>query len=367
MKIIENKNRYNLPTFQARMDLKSCKPLFAKKISGTSSLDIMFKNNKASKKLEDLSIWLKTSVKNKYFQNRDDMPARIFHNTLNTTIQTSRVIAHGIFCISKFKTIKNLLKTMEKTPVNSAQYIEELAKMGNSVEHKYIITNVENNPLQNISRSNSATIFVLNHPNYHKDKFVYAIINSILNKMYVAEGKQLTCPRPKILVSSNMINVVGKKFGEVYQKLGMVPIDAGLNDRNIKANSHPLKQLLVDFARDKSNVFIFPEGRNCFSDKPLEQRVQKGVASFVAKSLSLKPSVRIVPVGIKYTDEADSFGNIFIGKPIYVKKRKNDVIFTHGIDKQKICSIDSKKTVPVIFNEICERLKDAIQKAAQLK
>lgn len=366
--LIEGNNTYQYRpvSFKARVDLKTLKPLLSEVQTGTSPLDAMLDYGKGMQKLENLTLFLKRSVDNKYFQGEPSYISKKFHHIVNYTIMKLRKASLKLFLMKNDKALKEINSKFMQIDQNSPEYIEELAKLCNSMEGKFFITNVEKNPLKDIGKSDQSTIFVLNHPNYHRDKYTYAIINSILNKLYVQEGKQATCPRPKILVSNNMLNAVGENIGKIYQKLGMIPIDAGIEKRDKLSNALHMKQLMLDFINNTANIFIFPEGRNCMRTMPLEKRLQPGVAAFINKALNFKKTARVVPIGINYTDEANSFGKIFIGKPIYIKKSGDKIVYTHGTEHRKVQEDKSKNAISVILSEICDNLSHCINKAGKL-
>lgn len=367
MIINKNNNYYTPINFQAKVDLKTFSPLVQKPVNGNSNIDFMLKTNRLTRLLEDFSLFLKCSIDNKFFQKKKDKKSETFHRIVNKIYMRVRKTALQVFSASNKKALANIEDTFMKLNPDSPEYIEELAKIGNSMDGKFINTNIEGNPMELLGRTKSATIFVLNHPNFHKDKFAYAIINSILNKMYVFQGRQADCPRPKILVSKNMLNAVGERIGEIYKKLGMISIDASLKDRNMHENAVIMKKLLLDFAKDKVNPFIFPEGRNSVKTAPFEQRMQNGIVSFIKRALQLKRSTRIVPIGIKYTKESDSFGSFFIGKPIYIKRNGDTIKYTHGTSKQEIRTEKMKNFSKTVFEEICENIQYCMKQAEELK
>lgn len=364
--IVNNNPKFQTAAFGAKIKLKSIAPYIGTSAEDTTPLDTLLKTNKGIKTIENITLFLKGSVDNRFFQGKHSFAGSAFHYAVNTVIMKLRRTSRLLFKADNYKELKQINKTFMKYDENSPEYIEELAKMGNSADKKFIVTNMENNPLEAVCKSNTAAIFVMNHPNYHRDKYTYAIINSILNKLYVKEGKQAECPRPKIIVSKNMLNAVGENIGRIYKKLGMIPVDAGIEHRDKIGNAFRMKRLLIDFANDRVNPFIFPEGRNCMKNMPLEKRIQAGVAAFINKSLNIKHIAKIVPVGIKYTDDADCYGKIFFGSPVYVKKSGSKIKYTHGVEKRKILQTDSKNAVSVILSEICENLKYCIEKADKL-
>lgn len=355
------------PYFEGRVRLKDTRQILAPKVVGQTKLDNMFKENRGVKAFENLSIYLKQDLVNRHFLNPTNRITKGIKTVLDKSVGLSRKIADKIFFVSQRNAIKNLNKNFVNINPESAEYIEELAQVGNSMGKQFVITNIEDKPLKDLSKSKNAAIFVMNHPNYHKDKFTYMILNSMLNKMYVEEGRQATCPRPKIIVSRNMLKLLGKKVGNIYKHLGLTEVDASLGKRDNAFNAKSMRKLMREFVQNKSNIFIFPEGNNsAFKDKCLEEKLQSGIGEFVKTALKIKGKVRIIPVGIKYTEEKNSFGNIFIGKPIHLKEEGKDIIYTEGTSKKKIKHCTEKDVKSNIMSEILKNIKYGIEKASDM-
>lgn len=363
---IQDRNVYT-PHFEARVRLKDTPALLAPAVNGKTKLDSMFKENRAVKGLAKLSVFIKGGLINKYFAAPKNPVSKTVRKVLEKSVAFSRVLSDKIFFLSNRKSINSLNKGFVNLNPESKEYIDELAKVGNSLGKKFVITNIEDNPLKSLSQSKNAAIFVLNHPNYHKDKFTYIILNSMINKMYAQEGKQAICPRPKIIVSRNMLKLLGEKVGKIYKKLGLTEVDASLGKRDNGFNAKSMRQLMKEFVRNKSNIFIFPEGNNSlFTNKPLEEKLQPGIAEFVKSALKLKGNVRIIPVGINYTGEKNSMGNIFIGKPIHLRQTGNEIIYTQGTDKKKIAHCAPKELTKNVMQQICDNIKYGMQKASEM-
>ena len=363
---IHNQQNYT-PHFQAKIQLQDCQRIFNPSMNKVTRLDKMFNENKLVKGCENISVYTKRNIINTYLDNPTNFPAITTRKFCEKIVKYSRIMADRIFFINNRRSINKLDKTFSQMLPESKEYIEELAKVGNSMDKHFIRTNIEDNPLKSVAQSKNATIFVLNHPNYHKDKFTYVIINSILNKMYTEQGRQLDCPRPKIIVSKNMLKMLGKKVGRIYKQLGLSEVDASLKNRDNKTNTHTMHSLMKEFIENKSNIFIFPEGNNsAYNNMPLEKRIQPGIAGLIKAATQAKESVRVVPIGIHYPGETNSFGNFYIGKPMYFKKSGNDIIYTEGTDKKKITHVNLKESIPVIFSEICQNIKFGMEKASEL-
>lgn len=353
--------------FTGRVRISDTRKILSPKVTGHTKLDKMFNENRGVKAFENLSVFIRRRVANKYFLNPTNPISKGIKKILDKSVGMSRRIADKIFFLSQKSAIKDLNKNFIHVNPESGEYVEELAKVGNSMGKRFIVTNIEENPLKNLSKSKNAAIFVLNHPNYHKDKFTYLIINSMLNKLYVEEGKQAVCPRPKIIVSRNMLKLLGKKVGNIYKHLGLVEVDASLGKRDSAFNAKSMRKLMKDFIQNKSNIFIFPEGNNSsFTNKKIEEKLQPGIADFIKNALRIKGSVRIIPVGIKYTGDKNSLGNVFIGKAIHLKQSGKEIIYTEGTNKKKIRHCSEQDAGQNIMTQICQNIKYGMQKAAEM-
>lgn len=355
------------PQFEARVKLNETRKFFNPSNSSKTPLDAMFNENRVVKGLESFSLFVKRRVINEHFQNPTNPVSKLALKFLDKSIKYSRILADKMFSWSNRSAIKDLNKRFTKMNPASKEYIDELAKVGNSMTDQFVVTNIESSTMKRLAKSNDATIFVLNHPNYHKDKFVYVILNSMLNKLYAEQGRQLSCPRPKILVSKNMLKMLGEKVGNIYKHLGLTEVDASIKNKDVGKNIEPMKQLLAEFVQNKSNIFIFPEGNNSsFMNKTMEEKIQPGIAKFVRSALKAKGKVRIVPVGIDYPKEKNSFGNIFIGKPIWLKDGGKEVVYTQGTDKKHIMREKPQNIVTTVLKEICDNLNFGIKQAKEL-
>ena len=362
---IRNQNT-STPYFKAKVRLKDFSSIYNSNVRETSKLDKMFNENNLVKTCQQVSWKTKTNIINKYFNNPQNSFSKKAQMFFYGIALGARKLGDKIFFLNNRKSINQLNKTFTKLNPESKEYIDELAKIGNSMD-KYININIENNPLEKVSKSKNATIFVLNHPNFNKDKFNYVILNSLLNKMYAEQGRQLDCPRPKILVSKNMLKILGKKVGNIYKQLGLTEVDASLKNRDTKSNTYTMHSLIKEFSKNKSNIFIFPEGNNSsYKNKTIEEKIQPGIAGMIRTAVQTKESVRVVPIGIHYTKDKNSLGNLYIGKPMYFKKSGNDIVFTEGIENKKISHINIKESIPIILKEICQNIKYGMQKASEM-
>ncbi len=355
------------PHFESRIKLKDTQRLLAPTLEGTTKLDTMFQENKAVKGLANCSFFIIKNILCKHFTNPKTFIGKATAQVLYKSATAMRKMSDKIFLLSNRKSINHLNKEFVKINPESKAYIEELAKVGNGMGDEFVITNIEDNPLKQLVKSGDSAIFVLNHPNFNKDKLSYMIINSMLNKMYIQEGKQATCPRPKILVSKNMLKLLSKKVGKIYKQCGLTEIDAGVDKRNHRYNAQSVIKLMKEFIENKSNIFIFPEGNKSVHNKPFEERLQVGIAKLIKDATNFKKHVKVIPIGIKYTDEKKSFGKIFIGKPMYFKKSHNEIIYTDGADKKKIARCSLKDAQNKIFEQVCQNIKYGVSMAEKME
>jgi hypothetical protein len=56
---------------------------------------------------------------------------------------------------------------------NSPEYINTWATLGNSTKNKFIDINIEDGRIEEISNLKDSTIFLMNHDNPNRDKFIY--------------------------------------------------------------------------------------------------------------------------------------------------------------------------------------------------
>lgn len=366
MNPVINFNQQNYAqTFKAKMPLNDCRQFLSSPIQGTSSVDMIFKESKFVKTLNDLYVALIKNVVNTT-KDQDGDIIKFLNKSFYKFSQIIRILAIKIFAKQNEDSIRNLSVAI---PHESKEYIEELAKVGNSIKGKFVRINSEDRPLDNIVDSKNAAIFVLNHPNYNKDKICYTIISSLLSKLYVSKNKQADCPRPKLLSSDKLMTVLGDKLSKFCENyLGTVSINANPEMGNSGANVLPMLNLIKNFIDNKVNIFICPEGNNSLvRNQSLEERIQPGIAGIIKNALNQKNNVKIIPIGLSYPDEKNSFGNIFIGKPMFFKKINNEFVYTGGVEKKKILRTDRKNLSQTILNEICKNLKYCIQKSSELQ
>ncbi len=317
-------------SFEAKLPLNSRELLKGSALAGEiTPLDKVLNESPLVKSINTLSWRLRLQISK---HSKDFGPGSV-SNALGKAIYLLRVVADRLFISQNSNSLNHINSVFEKIKPDSPEYIEELAKFGKTVDSKFVHINTEDRVLEDVTSTDESVLFVLNHPNFHKDKLSYLVINSLLSQMYTANNMQETCPRPKILVSRNMLKILGQKTGEIYKHLGLVEVDPSLTGLDKSFNIRAMGRILKEFIENKSNLFFFAEGnKSSFLQLPLEDRIQPGVAQFVSKVLAFKPEkrVKVVPVGLHYPDEKNCEGNIHLGTPINFYRENDFVLSDEG-------------------------------------
>lgn len=370
---ISTPNNLYTPTFNARIKLQNLDNIYNpnnlnnNSISRHTTLDVVFKEGMIVEGLDNFTMAMKNMMY-KFFSSPKSTIKKSFCQAQYKLITYTRKLSDRIFLFKNLRGIDSSAKLLEDISNNPENLTKEIAKIGNSIDNKFIVINSENKTLETIAKSKNSTIFVLNHPNYNKDKFIYIILNSILGRLYTSNQNISKYPIPKILVSKNMLNILHPKVAAIYKKLGLSAIDAKIKNKDCGYNAASMIPLLKDFAKNKINIFIFPEGNNSIlKNIPLERRIQNGIGNLIKAATNTKDCVTVVPVSIHYTKESNNLGNIYIGKPHYFKKHNNEIIYTDGVEKRKIKHIDYNDSTEAIVKLIGKNLNFGIDKAKDLK
>ena len=328
-----------------------------------SPMDFFYKETKAKKNLDDLSIRIKDRIRKEQEKPGNSKYKRLALRKAFTAANKLRTVASKILVLGHAKSFYESFKLIRKMTPASPQYIEEWAKLGNSVQNKFITMNIEDGRIEKIAKAHEPVIFILNHDNPERDKFIYPIFNSFLNYAYTAFGRQNDCPRPNILVSKNFLKLAGSKFQSIYRKMGLIPVDASMTDRRGDKNVVPVKSLILKFIHNKCNLFIFPEGNNSvYKNMTLEEKFQPGVARMIKNILDSKDSVTVVPLGLAYPKEQKNhMGNIHIGSNILLKRAGDYILYAK--DSENFVNLgraDFKKTIKNITGLLCSQLDESV-------
>lgn len=324
-----------------------------------SPLDFFYKESKSKRRLDAVSIKIKDRIRSEQQKKGNSKFKRIFLRKSFRAANRLRTVASKIMMVEHIKDFYHSFKLLRRLNVASPDYIDEWAKIGNSINHKFINMNIEDGRIEKIAKSDDSVIFMLNHDNFERDKFMYPIFNSFLNYAYSAFGKQNVCPRPNIIVSKNFLKLAGSRFQSIYRKMGLVPIDASLTERNLDENVAPIKLLISKFAQNKSNLFIFPEGNNSiYKDKTLREKFQPGLVKIIRRILDLKSSVKIVPLGLSYGNVKNNMGNIYVGETILLRKINKNIFYIQNNGKLKdMGRVDDKNAINSMVDFLSSELE----------
>lgn len=368
---LPNSNDYNNINFGALIRVSDKRllklPHKTSLLQEASPLDFFYRESPAKRKLDSISDKIRAYIRDKQRkpENLNSEFRTAFWKKSYLLANRLRTVASKFLALSNFRNFIKSGKLINNLDVNSPQYVEEWAKIGNSVNDKFLNINIEDGIIEKLAQAKDSSIFILNHDNFERDKFIYPIFNSFLNYGYAAMGRQNDCPRPAIVVSKNFFKLVGDKFKKLYQKMGLIPVDASLSAPDTRSNFSPMMGLVSKFARNKVNIFIFPEGNNSiYKHKSLQEKFQQGIARMIIASLYRKSSVRVVPLGLAYDTKPNNMGSVFIENPInFVKSGK----FLHCTTEDgKIlmqCNLSDKALIPKIVQILCRNLQQGIEKS----
>ena len=253
-------------------------------------------------------------------------------------------------------------KLLKKTSPEKANYIDTWAIFGNSTPNKTININIEDKRIEDIAKLKSSTIFIMNHDDVVRDRFIYPIFNSFLNYAYATLNRQADCPRPYIVVSKNVVKNAGNKtMQNIFKKVGLVSVDAHLTERKHSENVKPVKAMIENFIDDKANIFIFPEGNNSiFKDRSLKDKFQLGFIKILKMISEKKESINIIPIGITYPKDKKSMGNIFIGEVLKLNREEKIWSLTTPTETEQIGRVTDKDTLKHLSDTLANQLEKCV-------
>ncbi|MBR5555704.1 1-acyl-sn-glycerol-3-phosphate acyltransferase [bacterium] len=260
-------------------------------------------------------------------------------------------------------------KLLKKTSPEKANYIDTWAIFGNSTPNKTININIEDKRIEDIANLKDSTIFIMNHDNVVRDRFIYPILNSFLNYAYATLNRQADCPRPYIVVSKNVVKNAGNKtMQNIFRKVGLVSVDAHLTERKHSENIKPVKAMIENFIDDKANIFIFPEGNNSiFKDKSLKEKFQLGFIKILKMISEKKESINIIPIGITYPADKKSMGNIFIGEVLKLNREEKIWSLTTPSGTEPIGKVTDKDTLKHLSDTLANQLEKCVTASKALE
>jgi len=190
-----------------------------------------------------------------------------------------------------------------------------------------------------------------------------------LMEMYKLKRQGEKCPEARIILNENILKSSTPDNKAVLEKLGAVGVDLSGTNKNSLKNARKMLKLMNEFANDKANIFIFPEGKmSVFKSKPMEEKFQNGIANMVLKELDMKKEVQVIPLGFSYPKKSKTVG-IYIGNPIKFKADNEGVVSTSGnILESEFVNSDYKKYFENFkdkeFSPICDNGKRVLAKDA---
>lgn len=201
------------------------------------------------------------------------------------------------------------------------EYVFAIAGAGRIfAQNKEVEINSEDGIIEKLAATGKPHIFIMNHDNQIADPLMLGFFNTMLNEEYVVTEQAETCPRPRIILNEDILLTMRPKMRNIFEKLGSIGIDASLYGGNKAANGRKMVQIMKEYINGESNIYIFPEGKNCaFKDKPLNERFQPGIAKLIERLIS-KTDVSVVPLGFAYNKSYKNLSAIQIGEPIIFEK-----------------------------------------------
>lgn len=362
MNNIIEKSQSNI-TFDARIRLcdKSVLnlPHNSHLLRANSPMDFFYKESKTKSKLDIVMRDIKAFIRR--HQNKESN-SEFVEKALKKNFKWINDLSGILNKVYLLKNIVNLYKSLQivkNVDKSSTKYIDTWAIFGNNTKEKFIDINIEDCRIEDFAKLNEPAIFIMNHDNPNRDKFIYPIINSFLNYSYATLGKQTNCPRPYIIVSKNVTRNAGNDLmRKIYEKMGLVPIDASLTDRNFCENILPMKDLLLKFIDNKANIFVFPEGNNSiYKDKTLQEKFQLGVPKMIKRILDKKSSLNVIPIGITYGEEKNNMGNIYLGSIIKIEKQDKKLQVVSENTFIPLGEINDKKTLQTMAETLASKLE----------
>lgn len=229
-----------------------------------------------------------------------------------------------------FKSSASLQKSTgyKNIGAESADYIKYIYKNIRQICRKPVEINVESGRLQEIVQSNEPCIFIMNHTkNQGKDINIAKFFNTLLYREYIYNDMAETCPRSKILANTGVLKRQ-PDGGEKFQWLGVVPVNAGINEKGKSKNKLVLRDLANQLINNKINLFLFPEGAMAMlTFLPLKYKFQPGTAWFVKNILEAGKRAKVIPLGIAHDKNGSA---IHIGEPVYFRKEDGKYFVSKG-------------------------------------
>lgn len=227
--------------------------------------------------------------------------------------------------------VAELHKRIMATDKSSPEYVDRIIELNEYLaKGMEVEINTENGVLDKVAKSDDATIFLINHYWAPYDIGLGETTVAELYKAYKANGKT-DVPEPKYFMNRSISGNLPTKLREAAEKVQATGVAAPSypTDWSSKYNKGVMGAVIDGFMEDKSNIFIYPEGRRSLykKDLPLEARFQYGIAKVVQDAVAKKGRVRVISIG---TDYHDGLGVSNVGTPIYFEKDGDGIKVTGG-------------------------------------
>ena len=163
----------------------------------------------------------------------------------------------------------------------------------------------------------------MNHTaNQVKDIRMAKFFNALLYREYIYNSKAENCPRSKILANIGILNK-SKDKGDELRWMGVVPVNAGLNNKNNPAhNAVVIKDMAKQLIKGNINLFIFPEGAlAALTVLPMKFKFQPGVSAIIKMVLDTIEKIKVVPLGFAHNNRESA---IHIGNTILFSKKDSN-------------------------------------------
>lgn len=264
---------------------------------------------------------------------------------------------------AKVESYKKYWGMLSKVKQDSPEYTKYLYNFTKKIGlNKEVEINLESRRLLDVVNSDESYIFIMNHENQKHDPKMLGVINALLYGAYLKANKASSCPKLKVLLNEAILNSMETNQRKIMEKFGAIGINASLFNTGESKNAITMLSLLKDFAKNKSHIFVFPEGKMVyFNNVDLKYKFQTGIAELINVATKFKKDVKVMPVGFYYNKQSENFlGSIYIGEPIIFKQENKKIFTTKGNIDSEFATENYKKffsniTSHLSFKEITEQ------------
>lgn len=270
----------------------------------------------------------------------------VSENILSSLAIIKRFMHNKFLNKGKSQQLEKFYYNLLSIDYNSSRYIKILHNYARKyAKNREVEINLESRRLLDIVNSDEACIFIMSHDDGKKDVPMLGVLYTLLTGAYINSGKGDRCPRPKIIVNEDILSAMNGTLRSVYKLLGAVGINAKLFSMGKRKNANVMRNLIDEFNKDKSHIFVFPEGKmGMFQDLDLKDKFQAGVGGIVNKAAQNKKHVKVVPVGFAYNYETKNFlGSIYIGEPVYFMAQDKQMLVNRANIDLEHASLGYKK------------------------